>query len=60
MKAIFKIMAIFFIIGILYLSASVKTSPAAYRPANKSGNGLNDDNYNYGCGFHIVFNSTLY
>ena len=35
-------------------------TPAAYQPVDKNPEELTDDNNSYGCGVHIVFNSTLY
>jgi len=58
-----KILTLLFVVAICSATAGNKgklsATPAAYRMQDKSLDELNDDN-NYGCGFHIVFNSTLY
>jgi hypothetical protein len=64
MKAsIYKITPLLFIILIFSATAGNKqhltVAPAAYRQVDKNLDELGDDN-NYGCGFYIVFNSTLY
>lgn len=65
MKApVYKIVTLLFIILIFSATAGNKknltVAPAAYQPVDKSLEELTDGNNNYGCGFHIVFNSTLY
>jgi len=61
--AVCKILALLCIVMIFSATAGNKrqftATPAAYRPVDKNLYELDDDN-NYGCGFHIVFNSTLY
>jgi len=61
--AVCKILALLCIVLVCSATAGNKrqptATPAAYRPVDKDPAALSDDN-NYGCGFHIVFNSTLY
>jgi hypothetical protein len=65
MKApVYKIILFLFVITIFSAVAKSKNNdgikPAACRPADGSKDGLNDDISDYGRGFHIVFNTTLY
>jgi len=64
MKApVYKIMALLFL-SLLFVAIAVNkkeltVTPAAYQPLDKNVEELTDDNNCYGCGFHIIFNSTL-
>jgi hypothetical protein len=62
--AVYKIITLFLIIFIFSATAGnikqLTVAPAACRPVDKNPDGLSDDINNYGCGFHIVFNATLY
>ena len=48
-------MTVLFIAVLLYTVAGCKNSivalPDAFQPSKKTVNEMNDDNYNYGCGF---------
>jgi len=62
--SVYKIITLLFI-AFLFSAIAVNkkelpVTPAAYQPVDKNPEELTDDNNSYGCGVHIVFNSTLY